>query len=152
MSGRENQVIGRNYSKQISPDEYAEIGRNYYKHKQYDKALETFTEGIESCSKPSYNLYDYRAATYDKLEMFGDAVKDGREMIRLDKKDIKGYLRMGNVLEKMGKEDTAIGIYKYGMKNIGAADKNSKVCGCHLHFSGSSGIIFRPLVRHLGAL
>lgn len=115
-------------ARQMSAEEYLELGRNFYKLKQYDKALETFTEGIETCPKSTFNLYDYRAATFDKLEKFSDAVKDGREMIRQDKTDVKGYLRTGNVLEKMGKEETALGIYKYGMKNISAKDKNVRVC------------------------
>lgn len=115
-------------ARQMSAEEYQELGRNFYKLKEYGKALETFTKGIENCSKPTLNLYDYRAATYDKLERFSDAVKDGREMIRLNKTDVKGYLRTGSVLEKMGKEETALGIYKYGMKNISAKDKNFKVC------------------------
>jgi F-box/TPR repeat protein Pof3 len=49
-------------------------------------------------------------------------------MIRLNKKDVKGYLRTANVLEKMEKPETAIGIYKYGMKNVPVSDKNFKVC------------------------
>lgn len=115
-------------ARQISAEEFQELGRNYYKLKQYDKALETFTKGIETCQKPSLGLYDYRAATYDKLEKYAEAVKDGREMIRMNKKDVKGYLRTANVLEKMGKEETALGIYKYGMKNLGAQDGNFKAC------------------------
>lgn len=115
-------------ARQMSAEEFQELGRNYYKLRQYDKALETFTKGIETCQKPTLNLYDYRAATYDKLERFSDAVKDGREMIRMQKSDVKGYLRAASVLEKMGKEETALGIYKYGMKNVGSKDKNFKVC------------------------
>lgn len=114
-------------ARQISAEEFQELGRNYYKLRQYDKALETFTKGIETCQKPTLNLYDYRAATYDKLERFSDAVKDGREMIRMQKSDVKGYLRTASVLEKMGKEETALGIYKYGMKNVGSRDKNFKL-------------------------
>ncbi|CAN9094446.1 unnamed protein product [Alternaria alternata] len=106
------------------PEEYQEIGRSYYKLKQYEKALETFSKGIESC--PTAELYDHRAATYDKLGNFNAAVKDGREMIRLNKKDVKGYLRTASVLEKMEKPETALGIYKYGMKNVPVSDKNFK--------------------------
>ncbi|KAF1828408.1 hypothetical protein BDW02DRAFT_635195 [Decorospora gaudefroyi] len=109
----------------MSPEEYKELGRRYYKLKQYEKAAETFTNGIEAC--PTASLYDHRAATYDKLENLNAAVKDGREMIRLDKKDVKGYLRTASVLEKMEKPETALGIYKYGMKNVPVGDKNFKL-------------------------
>jgi F-box/TPR repeat protein Pof3 len=115
------------------PAEYQEIGRSYYKLKQYEKALETFAKGIETC--PTADLYDHRAATYDKLGNLSAAVKDGREMIRLNKKDVKGYLRTASVLEKMGKPETALGIYKYGMKNVPASDKSFKVCDVLLALS-----------------
>jgi F-box/TPR repeat protein Pof3 len=114
-------------ARKMSPEEYQELGRRYYKLKQYDKAAETFSNGIEACATAS--LYDHRAAAHEKLENFNAAVKDGREMIRLDKKDVKGYLRTASVLEKMGKHETALGIYKYGMKNVDVGDRNFKVCG-----------------------
>ena len=112
-------------ARKLSPEEYQALGREYYKLKQYEKAIETFTNGIEAY--PTASLYDYRAATYEKLENFNAAVKDGREMIRLNKKDGKGYLRTASVLEKMKKPETALGIYKYGMKNVPVDDKNFKV-------------------------
>ncbi|KAI4706210.1 hypothetical protein J4E89_008943 [Alternaria sp. Ai002NY15] len=112
-------------ARRMSPEEYQAIGRSYYKLKQYEKALETFSKGIEAC--PTADLYDHRAATYDKLGNLNAAVKDGREMIRLNKKDVKGYLRTASILEKLEKPETALGIYKYGMKNVPPSDKNFKL-------------------------
>jgi len=109
----------------MSSDEYQELGRRYYKLKKYDKAIEVLTQGIEA--SPTIALYDHRAATHDKLNAFSAAVKDGREMIKLDKKEVKGYLRTASVLEKMDKPETALGIYKYGMKHVPTTDKNFKV-------------------------
>lgn len=109
----------------MSPEEYQELGRRYFKLKEYKKAAESFTQGI--AASPSVSLYDHRAACYERLKDFNAAVKDGREMIKLDKKDIKGYLRTASVLEKMDKPDTALGIYKYGMKNVPVEDRNFKV-------------------------
>jgi F-box/TPR repeat protein Pof3 len=127
----------------MSPDEYQELGRRYYKQKQYEKAVEAFTEGIETANSQSMSLFDHRAAGYDKLAKFSLAVRDGRDMIKLDKQNVKvsklhakqnisngtqGYLRTGSVLEKTGKLETAVGIYKYGMKNVPITDPNFKVC------------------------
>jgi F-box/TPR repeat protein Pof3 len=109
----------------MSPEECVELGRRYYSLKQYDKALEIFSAGIEI--SPSLSLYDHRAACYDRLKDYNAAVKDGREMIRLEKQDAKGYLRTASILQKMDKPDTALGIYKYGMKNVPVSDKNFKV-------------------------
>jgi len=111
-----------------SAQEYQELGRRYYKLKQYAKAIEVLSQGINEV--PTLGLYDHRAATYDKLNEFNAAVKDGREMIKMDKKEVRGYLRTASVLEKMDKPDTALGIYKYGMKSVSVTDANFKVGWC----------------------
>lgn len=108
-----------------SSEEYQELGRRYYKLKQFDKAIEVLSQGINA--SPTLGLYDHRAATYDKLNEFNAAVKDGREMIKMNKKEVKGYLRTASVLEKMDKPETALGIYKYGMKNVPVDDQNFKL-------------------------
>ncbi|KAH7391082.1 hypothetical protein DE146DRAFT_724433 [Phaeosphaeria sp. MPI-PUGE-AT-0046c] len=112
-------------SRKMSCEEYQELGKRYYKLKQYDKAAEAFTNGLDIA--PTLSLFDHRAATYDRMQDYNAAVKDGREMIRLDKRDVKGYLRTASILEKMEKAETAIGIYKYGMKNVPVSDKNFKL-------------------------
>jgi F-box/TPR repeat protein Pof3 len=112
-------------ARNMSSDEYQELGRRYYKLKQYKEAVEAFTNGINVA--PTVSLFDHRAAAYDRQEDYGAAVKDGREMIKLNKQDVKGYLRTASILEKMEKLETALGIYKYGMKNVPVSDKNFKV-------------------------
>jgi F-box/TPR repeat protein Pof3 len=113
----------------LSPDECQELGRRYYKLKQFQKALDTFNDGIDA--SPTISLYDHRAACYDKLGDYNAAVKDGRAMIKLDKQDVRGYLRTASLLEKMDKPETALGIYKYGMKNVPVEDKNFRVILVH---------------------
>lgn len=109
----------------MSPEEYQELGKRYYKLEQYEKAVEAFTNGLELAANPAIarSLYNYRAASFDKLQNFNYALKDGRELIRLNKKDAEGYLRIGSVLQKQNKLDTAIAIYKNGMKNVPVNDK-----------------------------
>ncbi|KAJ4375449.1 hypothetical protein N0V86_006980 [Didymella sp. IMI 355093] len=109
----------------LSPEEYQELGRRYYKLKQFNKALQTFNEAIDA--SPTFSLHDHRAACYDKLGDYDAAVRDGRAMIKLDKQDVRGYLRTTSVLEKSGKPEIALGIYKYGMKHVPVDDKNFKV-------------------------
>ncbi|PVI06682.1 hypothetical protein DM02DRAFT_514060 [Periconia macrospinosa] len=101
-----------------SAEDYQELGKTYYKKKQYDKALSAFKSAIEASDVPTVSLYDYCAACHEKLADFAAAVKDGREAIRANKRDVRGYLRTGSVLQKMNKLDTALGIYKYGMNNV----------------------------------
>ncbi|KAF2820718.1 hypothetical protein CC86DRAFT_374372 [Ophiobolus disseminans] len=109
----------------MSPEELQELGRGYYKLKQYDKAVEAFAQAIDIA--PTLSLFDHRAAAYDRLEKYDAAIRDGRSMIKADKQDVRGYLRTASVLEKMQKHDTALGIYKYGMKNVPVGDKNFKL-------------------------
>jgi F-box/TPR repeat protein Pof3 len=109
----------------ISPSDFQAIGRSYFKLKRYDKAAEAFSSAIEMA--PTVSLYDHRAAAYDRMQDYNAAVKDGREMIKMDKQDVKGYLRTASILEKMEKPHTALSIYKYGMKNVPVQDKNFKV-------------------------
>ncbi|OCL10956.1 hypothetical protein AOQ84DRAFT_288207 [Glonium stellatum] len=111
----------------MSATEYRELGKKYYKQKEYQKAVDAFTEGIESMSIPTVDILNNRAASFEKLENFKLAVKDGRDMIKIDKKDVRGYLRTGNILQKMDKLDAAIGIYKYGIKNVSVTDENFKL-------------------------
>lgn len=110
----------------MTPDEYQELGRSYYKLRQFDKALETFNNAIDAY--PTLGLHDHRAACYDKLGNYKAAVEDGRTMIKLDKQEVRGYLRTASVLEKMDLPDRALAIYQYGMKHVPVDDKNFKAC------------------------
>ncbi|KAH6643171.1 hypothetical protein C7974DRAFT_352443 [Boeremia exigua] len=109
----------------MTPEEYQELGRRYYKLKQFDKALQTFNEAIDA--SPTLSLYDHRAACHDKLGEHKAAVEDGRTMIKLDKQNVRGYLRTASILEKMELPERALGIYKYGMKHVPVEDENFKL-------------------------
>lgn len=39
----------------------------------------------------------------------------------------KGYLRTGKILQLLGKDSTALGIYKYGLRNVPPSDLHSDV-------------------------
>lgn len=131
----------------MSPEEYQELGRRYYQLKQYEKAIDILTKGIEAW--PTLALYDHRAAAYDKLENFAAAVKDSREMIKLDKKEVKGYLRTTKILEKLEKPEIALGIFKYGMKNVPVTDPNFKVCDRTVHYLYRARLTQRQLLQQL---
>jgi F-box/TPR repeat protein Pof3 len=102
----------------LSSSEYTELGKRYYARKEYQKALDAFTEGIEASTTTDISLFDYRAATWEKLEKLQPALSDGRSMIKADKTNARGYLRTAQILQKMGKLDVALGIYEYGLRNV----------------------------------
>lgn len=111
----------------LSPEEYQELGKSYYRLKQYGKAVDAFTNGINASAIPSATLYDYRAAAHEQLGDCNAAVKDGRLAIRTHKQDVRGYLRTASALQKMDKLDTALNIYKYGMKNVPVDNKDFRI-------------------------
>ncbi|KAF2494184.1 hypothetical protein BU16DRAFT_464551 [Lophium mytilinum] len=111
----------------MSAAEYQELGKRYYKHKEYQKAVDAFTEAIESMIIPTVAMLNNRAASFEKLQNFKMACKDGRHMIKLDKGDARGYLRTADILQKMEKLDSAVDIYKYGLKNVSVTDDNYKL-------------------------
>lgn len=87
-----------------------------YKRKEYAKALELFNEAITSEPNLTVSLLDHRSATHEKLGDITSALKDAKNVIRLDEKDPTGYLRAGSLLHKADKNDIALGIYKHGIK------------------------------------
>lgn len=86
-------VIELSMPRTMSAAEYQELGKRYYKQKEYQKAVDAFTEAIESMTIPTTGMLNNRAASYEKLENYNAACKDGRHMIKLDKSDAKVGLR-----------------------------------------------------------
>ncbi|KAH7138405.1 F-box/TPR repeat-containing protein pof3 [Dendryphion nanum] len=108
----------------MSRDEYQELGCQYYKQKEYEKAKKAFSLAINVDSPLSLTLLDQRAATHEKLGDLNAALKDSREMIKGFKTDVKGYLRTADILQKIGKPEKALDIYQYGKKNVTSTNKH----------------------------
>lgn len=58
-----------------------------------------------------------------KLE---EGLKDGRRMIKLDEGRAEGYLRAGKILGLMGRWDSALKLYSYGLKRVDNSEKGEK--------------------------
>jgi tetratricopeptide (TPR) repeat protein len=71
----------------LSVEEYKELGKRYYGRRDYHKALDAFTEGIDASGGRDIQLYDYKAATYDKLDNSKAALAISRRMIQSFEKD-----------------------------------------------------------------
>lgn len=83
-------------------------GNNFFKKKQYAKAIEKYTEGIKA--DPSYHvLYSNRSQAYFNLGMFDKAAADGLSCIRTSPKTfVKGYHRLANAQFAMKKYKEAL--------------------------------------------
>ncbi|KAL8785164.1 MAG: hypothetical protein Q9213_003510 [Squamulea squamosa] len=94
------------------------LGQQEYKRKNYHAALNFFNSVISQEKQPGITVLDCRAATSEKLGDLHAALKDGRRMISDYKSECEGYLRTGKILQLLDKDSVALGIYKYGLRNV----------------------------------
>jgi tetratricopeptide (TPR) repeat protein len=82
---------------------------------------------LQECIEPPLSVLDNRVAAYIKLGDLQNALRDGKQMIRAAKTDARGYLRVGQVLQKMGNDDQALDVYSLGMKNLPVSNQDRQV-------------------------
>lgn len=126
----------------------------YFKLQNYEKALSTYNVLINQLKnlprstikqiRKSYNLLetplvgpaihpklgsllDQRAATYEKLNQLASALKDGRELIKLEPIGCKGYLRTGKILYSLDKKVEAYKCYQEGLYIIEKSIKDYNI-------------------------
>ncbi|KAG5517876.1 hypothetical protein PMAC_000330 [Pneumocystis sp. 'macacae'] len=80
----------------------------------YYEALRLFSMALQQ--NKTLNLLDGRAATFEKIGKYRNALKDSYRMIRLYPCNAEGYLRAGKILRLMNNCNKAIYIYKLGIK------------------------------------
>ncbi|KAL8763916.1 MAG: hypothetical protein Q9184_000359 [Pyrenodesmia sp. 2 TL-2023] len=105
------------------------LGRQEYRRKNYHGALNFFNSVISHDKNPAIEALDNRAATYEKLGDLHAALKDGRRMVSEYKSSCTGYLRTGKILRLQDKDETALGIYNYGLRNVPSGDPCFQVSG-----------------------
>lgn len=113
----------------FSANECQEYGKRLFKAGEYEKALLQFTSAIDGNEDVTLALVDHRAATLEKLSRLDDALKDGTAMIKLDKRDVRGYLRTGRILQKFqdpNKRELALKVYAKGLRNVPVSHEHYK--------------------------
>lgn len=106
-----------NLAQNYSISKLKRLGRELYQSKKYEDALQLFNAALQQTI--DFDTLDHRAATFVRLNKLDLALKDGREMCRLDKSNAKAYHRTGRVLELMDKNDVALQIYERGLRQVG---------------------------------
>lgn len=96
-------------------EEHRQKGNELFKGNDFPGAIKEYDEGIKR-DPNSVALYSNRCATYIKLMVLGDALKDAEKCIQLDPTFVKAYLRMGNVRHLMKEYHKAVEIYDKGLK------------------------------------
>ncbi|AGO12703.1 AaceriADR230Wp [[Ashbya] aceris (nom. inval.)] len=72
-------------------------------------------------------LLDNRAATWERLDKLDRALADATYMLTVDAYNLKGYIRRGKVLQKLGRYEEALQVYENGLKRAGEAEKNHAI-------------------------
>ncbi|KAI9880788.1 MAG: hypothetical protein M1830_000224 [Pleopsidium flavum] len=111
----------------FSAGEMQKAGQLLYRSKNYREALTAFTAAVTRSDTAIVGALDNRAATYTKLGDLQAALRDAKRMISLERSGATGYLRTGKILQLMGKEDVALGIYRYGLRNVPSDNPNHKL-------------------------
>ncbi|KAL8797027.1 MAG: hypothetical protein Q9195_000798 [Heterodermia aff. obscurata] len=112
---------------ELEAGELQRQGQDLYRQKKFQAALQRFNAVLQQDRKPALGALDSRAATHAKLGDLQAALRDARRMIQEYKTSCSGYLRTGQILQLLGKEDVASGIYTYGLRNVSGSDPNREV-------------------------
>ena len=83
------------------------------KSRQYDKAVECYTEGL-NIDKDNFVLYSNRSAAYLSAEKIDEAYADAVKCISLNPLWPKGYCRKGAAEQLKGDFQSAVNTYNEG--------------------------------------
>eukprot|EP01038_Epipyxis_sp_PR26KG_P008776 gene8776-11852_t len=89
-------------------------GNNFFKNKQYEPAIEKYTEAI-GLDPSDVTFYSNRSACYAALNRWQEAADDGRQCIITDKNFVKGYFRHALGLQNLGNLEGALDAVKRGL-------------------------------------
>lgn len=89
-------------------------GNNFFKNKQYQQAIDKYTEAI-NLDPSDVTFYSNRSACYAALNKWSEAAEDGRQCVITDKTFVKGYFRAALALQSQGIYDQALEYVKRGL-------------------------------------
>jgi tetratricopeptide (TPR) repeat protein len=101
-----------------------EEGNEAFKRGDHEESIRLYSKAIELCDDKSvlHLIFCNRAAALLALERFEEALADCEQVIQLDPKFIKGYLRKTMALRAMGRKKEALEVAKLGL----SIDRNPK--------------------------
>jgi len=103
----------------MDPEKLKGLGNEALKNKQFEEAINFYTEAIgaaEKLSLPVHTYYSNRAAAQLNLENYDGALNDSDSAIAAKPDWPKGYSRRGNALHNLRRYAEAEAAYKDGLK------------------------------------
>ena len=80
-------------------------GNKHFSMKEYIQAIDCYTKGIEEEEDDTHLILSNRALSYYHLQDYSSSLKDCIEICRIKGDWFKGWFRLAQTLEKMGKEE-----------------------------------------------
>lgn len=103
-------------------------GKDAYRGKKFKSAMKLFSQALEIPGISvalRVRILDNRAAAHEKLGGDGAlcaALADAKQMIKLQKTYVNGYLRAGKILQLQRTDALALNLYEYGLKRLAPND------------------------------
>lgn len=91
-----------------------DLGNEQFKAKNYEKAIEFYTEALEE--NTDHTILGNRSMAYLNLGKFEMALSDANECIKIKPDWGKGYHRKGTALHKMRKFEDSMEAYAKGLE------------------------------------
>ena len=101
-------------------------GNKYYKQKDIDNAIASYSKSIDldSDSPTAALCYSNRSACYQVKKMWGEMQKDAEALAKLKPTHAIGYVRQAIALRKQGKNVDAVKVLTAALKVEGNADND----------------------------
>jgi tetratricopeptide (TPR) repeat protein len=103
-----------------------DVGEAALRGNHYKEAIRAFDEGLgkakaQNSNKSrlaSLNLLDLRVEARLRRNKYDRARKDAEAMIRIDRTDARGYIRLGQIKRLKGDRTAALKAYSTGLKHV----------------------------------
>ncbi|PVF94627.1 hypothetical protein CPB86DRAFT_712788 [Serendipita vermifera] len=92
-------------------------GVKLFRDREYEKAIGKFSEAI-SLGAQGHVALDSRAACYENLEKYKEALIDSRKVISLYPELPHGYSRSSKILTRLGKHERAVALAKNALDRV----------------------------------
>lgn len=91
-------------------------GNTAFTNKEFEKAVDLFTQAIAASETPNHVLYSNRSGSYASLRKFDEALKDAEQCISINPSWAKGYGRKGAAYHGLGDLVSAKDAYEEALK------------------------------------
>jgi stress-induced-phosphoprotein 1 len=92
-----------------------ELGNEHFKNKNFDKAIEAYTEAINE-NPSDHTIYGNRSASFHNLKKYQEALADGEKCIQIKPDWGKGFQRKAMALQGLGKLEDSMEAYEKGIE------------------------------------